>query len=302
MKTSPVIGSLAGRFKMEAIKLDGTRRLVADWFDNLILDQGLNRLGTGPVISYVHVGSGATAPVAANTAMQTFVAATNTQTTGAVDGTQPTPPYYGWRRWVFRFPAGAAAGNLSEVGVGWATGANLFSRALILDGVGVPTTKTVLSDEYLDVTYELRLYPPTVDQTFQLTIGGIVYDFTLRAANVTSNNWHVNTLASTFGVDNNGAFSMNPYPGPIGTITQLPSGSAAAGGSLILNAYSNNSLKRTGKFTFGLTAGNVPGGIGAFSLTSPIGAFQVGVTPVIPKDATKVFTMDVEYTWARKTI
>ena len=151
----------AGWFKIEATRPDGTRRVLADWFPNLILNGGLDRMGANPdYLSWCQVGSGSTAPVAAQTALVNRIAGTSTQQNN-VSGAQASAPYYGWYRRTYRFAQGVAAGNLSEVGVGWATSGSLFSRALILDGGGSPTTITVLSDEVLDVTYELRRYPGT---------------------------------------------------------------------------------------------------------------------------------------------
>src|SRR5690606_31940294 len=41
-----VTHGLCGRFKLEAERPDGQRRLLADWFPNLITNAGLNRIGT----------------------------------------------------------------------------------------------------------------------------------------------------------------------------------------------------------------------------------------------------------------
>ena len=67
-------------------------------------------------------------------------------------------PYYRWAKVTWRFGQGVAAGNISEVGLGWGN-SNLWNRALIKDANGNPTTITVLSDEYLDVVSEIRDYP-----------------------------------------------------------------------------------------------------------------------------------------------
>lgn len=130
-----------GWFKFEAISEDGTRRVLADWFPNLITDQGLNQMGTlATWLNACQVGSGSTVPAVSDTQLVTRVAGTTTiQST--VQGIQSTPPYYASRTRTYRFAAGVATGTLSEVGVGTtATVGNLYSRALILDGAGNPTT------------------------------------------------------------------------------------------------------------------------------------------------------------------
>ena len=59
-------------------------------------------------------------------------------------------------------------------------------RALILDGGGSPTTLTILSDETLDVTYTIRVYPPTTDVTGSITLDGVSYGYTIRPCNVST--------------------------------------------------------------------------------------------------------------------
>ncbi len=93
----------------------------------------------GDYMSTCMVGSGNAAPAETDTALQ---ARASTSNINVQSNNSNVSPRYGWRRRTFRFAAGAAAGNLSEVGVGWTTTA-VFSRALILDGSGNPTTITV---------------------------------------------------------------------------------------------------------------------------------------------------------------
>lgn len=129
------------------------------FFHNLVLDAGLDRLSVGSAIGVVCVGSGNSTPVATQTSLDSFIAST-TQINGSDErGNQTsTPPFHVWARRTYRFREGVAAGNLSEIGIGW-TVSNLFNRALIKDASGNPVTITVLSDEYLDVIVELRMYP-----------------------------------------------------------------------------------------------------------------------------------------------
>ena len=149
---------LAGFYKLVATNSKGQTRVVADWFCNLILDAGLNRLGTGGIIDRISVGSGNSTPTAGQTALDTLVATTTTAVGGGVNSYDSVGNTYAFSRSTYRFATGVATGNLTEVGAGWSGG--LFSRALIKDGGGVPTTVTILSDETLDVIYELRVYVP----------------------------------------------------------------------------------------------------------------------------------------------
>lgn len=290
---------LGGWFKMEAVRPDGTRRLLADWFPNLILNQGLDQLGgSSGTLNACQVGTNSTAPAVGQTALLGYLAGT-ANTVGTTGGAQASPPYYGWGRTVYRFAQGAAAGNLSEVGVGQtaATGA-LFSRALILDGDGDPTTITVLPDEFLDVTYELRQYAPTADVTGTITISGVDYDYTLRAALVTeASAWANVGGAFSFGSGN------NAYSGPLGAVTSAPAG-VAGGGSPdgALSAYTPGAYARNAKLTWSIGAGNAVGGVGAAVVATTRGTFQIGFSPVIPKDNTKILELTFRIAWARKTL
>lgn len=128
-------------------------------FHNLVLDAGLDRLSVGSAIGRVCVGSGNSNPVISQTQLDAFIASTTTSQGSDTGGKQiTTEPYYLWSRRTYRFGEGVAAGNLSEIGLGWSN-TNLFNRALIRDANGNPTTITVLADEFLDVVVELRVYP-----------------------------------------------------------------------------------------------------------------------------------------------
>jgi hypothetical protein len=291
----------AALFKLEAVKADGSRRVLADWFPNLILDQGLDYLGesAGGHLAACQVGSGSTAPSNAQTALVSYVAGTNNviSDTGNAQG---SAPYYGWQRRVYRFAQGAAAGNLSEVGVGrtGATG-SLFSRALILDGGGTPTTITVLADEFLDVTYECRQYPPLEDVEDEITISGVDYDYVVRAALVTSSVWSPVGEAFAFG----GGGSLNrTYSGPLGAVTGLPADSASGTASGTLLTYSAGDYYRDAKLSWSIAVGNAVGGVGAVDIATTRGVFQIGFTPSIPKDSTKILELTFRISWARKTL
>ena len=286
----------AGWFKIEASRPDGTRRVLADWFPNLILNGGLDRMGANAdYLNWCQVGSGSTAPVATQTALVNRIAGTNT-IQGNVRGTQATAPYFGWNRLTYRFARGAAAGNLSEVGVGWATSGSLFSRALILDGGGNPTTITVLSDEVLDVTYELRRYPGTVDLTGTVVLDGVTHNWVSRAAGVTTE-W---PWAGSSTMAHDWAQSFN---GDIGAVTaSLPSGIS---GNITVTplAYSSGSYTRAATVSAGLNDSNLSGGIRSIAIRGAPGGsgrYQIQFDPAIPKDNTKVLTLTIQHTWARR--
>lgn len=296
---------IAGFFKIEAVNEEtGDRRVLADWFPNLILNQGLNRLGqsTPYAADYCQVGTGSTAPTVTDTQLQTLVASTGNVQSLSESYVAGPPPYQRAVR-TYRFATGAAAGNLSEVGVGWGTsGATLFSRALIKDGSGNPTTITVLSTEALDISYELRNYPPTTDVTGSVTISGTSYSYTIRAANITSNtSWGARWAVDRgFGVSGTNSAAA-AYNGSIGSTTSTPSGISSSASGYTPAAYSNNSYKKGGTITFGLNNGNLAGGIKSLLTGGEYSSlFQIEFTPTIDKTASKVLTLDFEVSWARR--
>lgn len=307
---------VAGYYKFEAVRLDsdgieipGSRRVVADWFPNLITNQGLNASMANVTTDFIgtcRVGSGSTAPAFTDTSLVAQVATTGIFSENV--GFSSTAPYYGWRRVVYRFGTGVATGNLSEVGTGG--GAVLYSRALIVDGSGNPTTITVLSDEVLDVTYELRVYVPTSDATYTINEEGVDYTFTVRAAKAGSNTWcGQSPSAGGIGKGWNGMHFV-PYPATssIGAITGVPSGSSGANRSPS-NTWTGTASggRNTFRISSAIAQDNVTGGIGAFTIgDSGSGMncawmFQVGCSPALPKTSAKTMTLDFTLTLARVT-
>lgn len=296
MNRIEISSGLMGFFKIEAISPDGTKRLLADWFPNLITDPGLNSLGTNTdFLSNCLVGSGNTTPTVADTSLVAQVATTS-NIQSSTSNAQSSSPYYGSITKTYRFVAGTATGNLAEVGIG---GSILFSRALILDGGGSPTTITVLSNEVLDVTYQLRLYPNTSDVTGSITISAVSYAFTKRAASVTdSGPWGLGALTG-------GGQQVVAYSGAIGAITTTPSGSGFGIG--VTNAaYGNNNLYRDFTAFFDLNDANLGGIESVVAVFGPsigrFGSIQMQFTPSLPKDNTKTLTLGFRHSWSRKTL
>jgi len=302
----------AGWYKIEAHRVDadgveipGSRRIAADWFPNLITDAGLNFLGTVGttfVHTYCRVGSGNTPPVVTDTALVSEVASSNTLQNNE-RGADRSGAFYGWNRRTLRFATGVAAGTLTEVGVSPAATGALFSRALILDTNGNPTAITVLSDEVLDVTYELRLYPVLADATGTVNIAGESYSWTARPLIPAAYDiYWGNQLGGQ--VDFSGAtFTSN-------VSSTLPEQNAEAAStntasSVTRAAYVAGSFARNFTLNFGLNNGNISGGIGAFisrsSTVTPStgGVWAWGLSPKLPKTDQYVATFTVRMTWGR---
>lgn len=321
-ETMKVSAGVAGHFTLVTHSERYGSRVRAD-FDNLILDSGLNRLATGVAITACQVGSGSTTPAVNQTALAAHVAGTTTFQ-AYTDTYNAGPPDY-WESYrVFRFGTGVAAGNLAEVGVGWGTsGTTLFSRALILDALGNPTSLTILSDEVLDVYYRIRWYPPMDDTAGTVVLAGTTHDVTYRAsgtnnasywacAGVQPNNptttglWAKRWQAETF-FGNLWAKAAAHETQTLGLRTSQPSGTGSSPGGQSVLAYSDMSMTVKNRWTWGLNDGNFATGIGSMwgqinsgtdDVTGPA-RFQASFTPKIPKDANKVLTLEMAFSYTR---
>lgn len=284
----------SGRYRIEIEGADGRRRVAADWFKNLITTNGGNQLGTTSPLSFCAVGSGNTAPALTDTALVSLVASTGTAIS-TVYGNSSSAPWYGSTTYQYSFAAGTATGNLSEVGVG-ASPTSLFSRALILDGGGSPTTITVLSSEALYVTYQLFQYAPTTDVTGNITIGGVSYSYTLRASLANTTNW-------AYQNNDYGLLSLAQVSnGTIGSVTGSISGTTSNADGISNSAYSSGSFSMAGTASWSLTQGNVSGGVTAAQFLAGVnhqsrGQFQIGFGSAIPKTSSYTLALSFSVTW-----
>jgi hypothetical protein len=270
------------------------------WFDNIILDAGLNRWGTGTIITGAAIGTGTSTPAATETGLQSQTVFTTTVGTGTGIVSGVTPNFNNTRTFIYRTALGALNGNFTEVGVGWASG-SMFSRALILDIGGNPTSIAVTSAQQLDIFYQLSIFPPLTDFAATVGISGTDYGVTGRAAGVTST---AGTGAWSVGVEEITHLGRlnNVYTGGLGAITANPSGTSYSGAyTAATNAYVNNSLSRTGSSSYSLTQGNLAGGARSVAAAwAGIGSFQYEFDPPIPKDATRSMVLNWSVTWARR--
>lgn len=304
---------LSGWFKLETIKDDGTCEILADWFPNLIINNALNYIATNDTwLAFCQIGTGTATPDPTNTALGSRVASSNlivSTTTSA----QSSPPYYISTTRVFRFAKGAYVGNITEIGISAGSASALISRALILDGDGNPTSVALTSADYLQVTYQIRLYPATEDVTGTITLGGVDYTWTARPANITTvAPYNVGTSPSytywlglpTYGQYNSSiGSSVAVYSGPIGDITSRPSGTPVTTISTrSATTYVSGSYESEFNCTWNTTTGNVAGGIGSIVFAFSWGCWQVGFTPNIPKTSSNTLNLKFKHSWARKTL
>lgn len=268
-------------------------------FDNLITNAGLNSIGdatysTAQNIAFCLVGSGSTAPANTDSALQSFIAGR-----GVASTSNSVLSDHGAYISTFVFAQGAVVGNLAEVGI--ASKADntgmLFSRALVLDGGGSPTTITVTSIDILTVTYELDLYWPTSDTTVTLTDGATSYTVTCRAADSTNAFYWASGIYNIGSGGNNVWYNVTAYTGSLGSITGKPATGIGSLVSYTRGSYTPGSYMRTDTVLIDINTWN--GNLTAFEWTSPVGAYQFGFSPAIAKDNTKTLSLARTITWAR---
>jgi hypothetical protein len=306
----------AGFYKLDVLNPDKTLKKSTGWFPNLITNNGLDLLSSSLVLNTVCVGTGNTAPAFTDTALVAQVGAT-TNIVGGSETVQGSAPYYGTTNQEWQFPQGAAAGNLAEVGVGSASN-NLLSRALILDGGGNPTTITVLPNEFLNVTYSLRMVVPTSDVVGSVLLSGVTYNYTIRASRAATASHNFGWLPRRF----NPGFISNTQGVMTGScirvtngtinesITGFPSGTSIQNGSGSSSAYVAGTFNRASTYTWGINEGNI--GITAMEVQyggyQPVGSafqiggrgsWQIGFDAPIPKDNTKQLTLNFNVAVAR---
>lgn len=176
---------LKGHFDIVKKKADGS--IVEQYsFDNLILDNGLNLIGTKfeQVINYCHLGSGNAEPNVKQTQLFGFLSAVlyrGGENDGKVFDLESETKSLNITR-KFIFAAGVATGNIAEIGMANSQSATdgLFCRTLIKDSQGRPTVISKLADEILEVFYTLKIIINHQDITGVGVIDGEEYTYILR--------------------------------------------------------------------------------------------------------------------------
>ena len=290
----------SGRYRLETYK-GGILTKSTGWFHNLLTDVGLDAFVGGysgqssEMTHNCEVGTGTVAPTFADTALTNKIASVTAGASTSATYVAGSTPYY-TITYTYTFGTGVAAGNLSEIGIRTIYGP-LLSRALILDENANPTTITVLSDEILIVTYELRQYIDTSDTAYSFPINGVTYSGVYRWAQIGQPLNPGSYLGRPFSGNN---FSMGVNEGAIGTISGTAGGaSAGLAGYAPTEGYSAGSLYLDAAGTFGPTEGNFAGGISSMTFGTGHHRLQFSITPPIPKVTGQNLTLRMRFSWGR---
>lgn len=284
-----------GLFKFEVRKANNDLVSETDFIPNLVLDQGLEVLGTHSPLEFCRVGSGVTTPQKSDIDLEHTIATTTSvpdSSTYITSGFNADEGYV-WTRKIFRFNQGQATGNISEVGVG---GNNkLFNRSLVKDSSGLFATVTVMEDETLDVTVEIRSYLDQEAHTYNVLMSGINY--TLRTeplfeAGVTSYLFSGGVYQQWPTAYADGIASRVGRPG------RSIAGFTGTGASYSTREYVSGSKEKIFDCYWGLSAGN-----GApsrtFVIATSIGSYQTEFSPTIPKTSDHILKLTFKISWDR---
>lgn len=297
-----------GRFKVELLDDRGRVKKCLE-FDNLITDAGLNFINNNTIAvcdQYAAVGTGSTAPTTSDTTLQAEITPSSSNRTNQNGGITETLVYTSgatdfWtssKTYLFDFAQGN--GNLTEIGLFSASSSGtMWTRQLLKDSGGTPTTIVKTSSDQLRITYTLQIYPPTADVTGSITISGNSYSTTIRAANANhTSNW--DTL-----LQNGMAFADNrprTSTAALAARTTQPGGTLTNATSSVRTTYvsGNFYIESTDVWSISggsatvlsaLVLGNASGGGGS--------EMQIGFSPGLPKTNTNQLTMVNRYTWGR---
>jgi hypothetical protein len=185
-------------------------------------------------------------------------------------------------------------------------GATMFSRQLLKDGTGTPTTITKTATDQLWITYEIRLYPPTVDVNSVVTISAVNYDVTTRPMQVNgASAWGAFIWA--------GLTTQRAQTKESNVLLSRTAVSDFAGGSqdqstITDTPYVSGNYYIETQTVWDITTANWPSGIGCIAhfygsnsgFSTSYQMFQHAfVTTKIPKTNTKKLTLFLRRSWGR---
>lgn len=291
-------------------------RIDTGIFDNIITNNGLNvLLGSGSPSTSVSlrpvVGSGNSTPIITDTSLQSFVAGAASQAASfATTKNYDAQPYYSRHTFRWRFAQGTAAGNISEVGLANLAGTPtastpLFSRALVLDSSGNPTSITVLPDEFLDVIYVITIYSGGFSSgSFNQIIDGSIVStsYTIGPSNMSAGGSAVDNPGwCTASVS--GFLSLRPRAST-GTDLTVAYTTSTLGGAGVrqtgtasrIGAASASEIDMTAHtcdFTYSASLDQANISIGSVSMVMGLAEYKMSFDPPVVKINTKTYSFTV---------
>ena len=317
---------VSGHYVFTRNKHDEPEKVITE-FENLITDVGLNSLLTvgslNSICARCCLGTSIASPTVSDLLLGNEVVNAAYQTVSMAQNQVTDAPAV-WREFThkYTFNPGTIPSIVSEVGVKDNTAAlksgKLFSRTLIKDEHGNPTTITVLPDEYLNIYYTVRINYPN---SGQLAVANIELDGVNHA--VSSTFFNLRKTLPGFRI-----LSVLPYDGLYLTVNSsaavltdieasvsLPTSSRL----VLLNqnttshnalfSFSNNgittdadSVSQSATITLTPNAGNlidIAYLAGKHYYDGDFPGFQFTIDPPITKTESQSLSFDIELTYSR---
>lgn len=318
----PPVG-ISGRYRM-VVSNDAELKDVKQEFEfaNLITDVGMNRIGTvntnksqaTGLVSFQDlcgrfvVGAGNAPPDFTDTALQSPIAF---HTSDVTLDSESSSYSRGWYEITVRsqFGQGVAEGNLSEIGIQHtSTSGPLWSRALILDGAGNPTTITVTDMDFLTCYYTLRIYIPQEDYVFNTVVEyddiEVPTEVTIRPIMANSadavNGWGLQTYRTGGGSAGNSYFYFHNGGLTAPTATSLAGSMVGGqnGNNRQIVPYVHNSFEARASIGSSLSQQN-SNQLATCLVNMLMGCWQVNFNPPLQKNNTQTMNITFGYSWAR---
>lgn len=292
-------------YTVEVLDENGIVKRKSAPSNNLILQTGYANMfaDTGAIMSRLWVGTGSTPVSVTDAGLASPLTSTTSTESGGSGAVDNASGFYVWGRTVYVFNTGAVVGNITEVGLSTNSSPYIFgSRALLRDSNGNPTAITVLSDEILRVTVELRWYPDTSESVSTLNLvdgsGAVVsaHTITIKAGHTGSNPYP----------RGHGLYRLSGSTATYSSASNLNWGSRVRGSTDGMGTVSNTrnieegSLTTRGRHAVNSGNGTIYGGF--ISVSGVFDQAGIGwkfkIEPPIPKTNQEVFELDIKVFFA----
>ena len=241
-----------GEFKLWTETESGIRREHPE-FNNMILAGGMARLQTSDTPERMSVGTGTALEEYNQTSLQSELYST-TDLQASSWGYGSVPDYNAFARVVYRIAPQGSAYTITEVGFGPA--GDLFSRALIRDSNGEPTSISVLAGEFLYIQYILRAFHNQAPVTGVVNVRGTDHTYTMVPCGVAYTDIGMNTMFPLINPNRNPAdrqiilsSSSNMPATPLDRVTSSGAGVLPASGENRFLSRSGHSASWGGKLS-----------------------------------------------------
>lgn len=311
--------SVEGFFRVEKLK-EGEVVFDSGVQRNLVTNAGLDYWMTiygeeSPhiynVLRRIIIGSGNAEPTPQSTHISGSILGTHLENVlNASWVNDPVDGYYGRLVVTYNLPVGAVVGNASEISIGPDAITSppyndAHSLMLIRDANGNPTTITVLADEQLRVTWELRVYLDMAkDAHYKVTIGGVEHDVVMRPANLGSGNAFYGGTAR-FVAYTGGNYTSSAVLFGTDVLAAKTAEPSSSGGIEHFNdvtpsVYTKGNFYRDVMLHAGSGSANFNGGIGSCVFGNFWGKYQMSFSPKINKNNMKRLELTFRHSIARR--